>query len=71
MRIGRGQCVTRVLGVCAGLGFLALGVFALAGGQRLGGIAGDRALGFGVALVVVGIAAVVGSLTVADPSRIW
>jgi hypothetical protein len=71
MRIGRGHLVTRVLGVCTGVGFLALGLFALTGGQQLDGSAGDRALGFGVALVVAGIAAIVGSLTVVDPSRIW
>lgn len=71
MRRRGGHLVTRVLGVCAGVGFLALGIFAMAGGQRVAGAAGDRAVGFGIALVVVGLAAVVGSLTVADPSRIW
>jgi hypothetical protein len=68
MRIGRDHLVTRLLGVGMGLGFLALGVFALAGG---GLDPGDRAIGLGIALVVVGTAAVVGSLTVADPTRIW
>ncbi len=69
MRIGRGHLVTRVLGVCMGVGFLALGLFAVAGDA--GGSEGGRALGLGVALIVVGTAAVVGSITVADPTRIW
>ena len=69
MRIGRGHLVTRVLGVCMGVGFLALGLFAVA--RSAGAAGGDRVLGLGVALIVAGIAAVVGSLAVVDPSRIW
>ena len=69
MGIGRNHLVTRTLGVGMGLGFFALGVFVLVG---VGGMdAGDRAIGLGIALIVVGTAAVVGSLTVADPTRIW
>jgi len=74
MRFGRGHLLTRMLGVCTGVGFLALGLFAVAGGRAAdpaAAAAADRALGFGVALIVVGIAAVLGSLTVADPTRIW
>jgi hypothetical protein len=69
MRVGRGHLVTRVLGVCLGVGFLALGLFAVTGGTGAG--EGGRALGLGVALIVVGTAAAVGSITVADPTRIW
>jgi hypothetical protein len=69
MRVGRGHLVTRVLGVCVGVGFLALGLFAVTGGTGAG--EGDRALGLGVALIAAGAAAVVGSITVADPTRIW
>lgn len=69
MGIGRNHLVTRTLGVGMGLGFFALGVFALLGGGGMD--AGDRAVGLGTALIVVGTAAVVGSLTVADPTRIW
>jgi hypothetical protein len=68
MGSGRNHLVTRTLGIGMGLGFFALGVFALVGG---GMDAGDRAIGLGIALIVVGTAAVVGSLTVADPTRIW
>jgi hypothetical protein len=69
MRVGRGHLVTRVLGVCMGVGFLVLGLFAVTGGTGAG--EGARALGLAVALIVVGTAAVVGSITVADPTRIW
>jgi len=71
MRLGRGHLLTRTLGIGMGVGFLALGLFAVAGGHAANGVPADRVLGFGVALIVVGVAAVLGSLTVDDPTRIW
>lgn len=71
MRIHRDHVLTRALGVVLGLGFLVLGVFATLGRHGTDGVVGDRALGLGIAFVIVGATAVVGSLTVRDPSRIW
>lgn len=71
MRVYRDHVVTRALGVALGLGFLALGLFAAIGRPGVDGAVGDRALGFGIAFMVVGVAAMFGSLTVRDPSRIW
>jgi hypothetical protein len=72
MRLRRDHRGLRGLGIVTGLGFLALGLFALVGDPALAGLpARSRALGLGLTLVVVGIVAVVGSLTVVDPHRIW
>ncbi len=72
MRVRRDRLVTRALGVCLGIGFLVLGLVAVVGSrQGVEAIAGNRALGVGLALVVAGAAAIVASLTVADPNRIW
>lgn len=71
MKIERDRPVTRALGICLGVAFLALGVFAVAGGRHWPEPAGGRALGLGLALIVAGVVAVVASLTVTDPSRIW
>lgn len=57
----RDHVLTRVIGTAMGVGFLALGVVVIR----------DGALAFGVTSIVAGVAAVVGSLIVADPSRIW
>jgi hypothetical protein len=58
----------RVLGSAVGVGFLALGAAALAGGARAGV---ERAIGLGLAALVAGVVAVLGSLLVADPHGIW
>lgn len=71
MRIHRDHVLTRALGIALGLGFLALGLFAVVGRHGIDGAVGDRALALGVVFMIAGIAAVFGSLTVRDPSRIW
>lgn len=71
MPLRRDHPVMRVLGIGMGLGFLALGLFALLGAPRLAAAEGSRALGLGLTFIVVGVVAVVASLTVAEPKRIW
>lgn len=71
VKIERDQPVMRALGACLGVAFLALGVFAVAGGRHWPEPAAGRALGLGLTLIVAGVAAIVASLTVTDPSRIW
>jgi hypothetical protein len=62
----------RLLGLAMGLGFIALGAFALLGGPDLvPGTGSGRASGLGVTLVIAGALAIVASLTVPDPHRIW
>jgi len=72
MRIRLDHLLTRAAGLGLGVGFLALGGFALLGDGGLAeGGSGGRALGLGVTLLIVGVIAIVGSLGVTDPSRIW
>jgi hypothetical protein len=68
----RDHAVMRTLGVVFGLGVLALGVLALLGGAGVtDALVATRSRGLGATLLVVGVVAVVGSLTVADPHGIW
>ncbi len=72
LRIHRDQPVMRICGTLLGIGFVLLGVFSALGAGELGEeVSYDRAVGFGVTAVIVGIIAVVCSLLVKDLSNIW
>ena len=72
LRIHRDQPVMRICGTLLGIGFVLLGVFSALGAGELGEeISYDRAVGFGVTAVIVGILAVLCSLLVKDLSNIW
>ena len=61
----------RIAGSVFGLGCCAVGLFSMfGGGETLPELNRERALGFGVAAIVVGLVALIGSLT-ADPHRLW
>ncbi len=62
----------RICGTLLGIGFVLLGLFSVLGAGELGGeVSYDRAVGFGVTAVIVGIIAVLCSLLVKDLSNIW
>ncbi len=62
----------RICGTLLGIGFVLLGAFSALGAGELGEeISYDRAVGFGVTAVIVGILAVLCSLLVKDLSNIW
>jgi hypothetical protein len=72
LRIHRDQPVMRICGTLLGIGFVLLGVFSALGAGELGEeVSYDRAVGFGVTAVIVGIIAVLCSLLVKDLSNIW
>ena len=72
LRIHRDQPVMRICGILLGIGFVLLGVFsALGAGELSEEVSYDRAVGFGVTAVIVGIIAVLCSLLVKDLSNIW
>jgi hypothetical protein len=72
LRIHRDQPVMRICGILLGIGFVLLGVFSALGAGELGEeVSYDRAVGFGVTAVIVGIIAVLCSLLVKDLSNIW
>ncbi len=72
LRIHRDQPAMRICGTLLGIGFVLLGVFSALGAGELGEeISYDRAVGFGVTAVIVGILAVLCSLLVKDLSNIW
>jgi hypothetical protein len=72
LRIHRDQPVMRICGTLLGIGFVLLGLFSALGAGELGGEASvDRAVGFGVTAVIIGIIAVLCSLLVKDLSNIW
>jgi hypothetical protein len=70
--IGRGkQWPLRIAGSLFGLGCGAVGVFSIfGGGEDLPALNRERAFGFGVAAIVVGLVALIGSLT-GDAHRLW
>ena len=65
------QWPLRIAGSLFGLGCCAVGLFSIfGGGEQLPELNRERALGFGVAAIVVGLVALIGSLT-ADAHRLW
>lgn len=65
------QWPLRIAGSLFGLGCCAVGLFSIfGGGESLPALNRERAFGFGVAAVVVGLVALIGSLT-ADAERLW
>ena len=72
MAAGRGQWLLRALGVLFGLGLCALGAFSyFGGGPSLPQPVEQRAVGFGITLVVVGLIAIAGSLLARRVDRLW
>jgi hypothetical protein len=67
----RDQWSLRFAGCLFGLGCCAIGLFSLfGGGDALPELNRERALGFGITAIVVGLVAVIGSLT-SDAHRLW
>jgi hypothetical protein len=67
----RGQWPLRIAGSLFGLGCCALGLFSIfGGGEQLPDLNRERATGFGIAAIVVGLVALIGSLT-GDVHRLW
>jgi len=65
------QWPLRIAGSLFGLGCCAIGLFSIfGGGEQLPELNRERALGFGVAAIVVGLVALIGSIT-ADAHRLW
>lgn len=72
LRIHLDQLIIRICGTLLGLGFVIVGLFSMLGAEGLGaGINHDRAVGFGMTAIIVGIIAVLCSLLVKDLSNIW
>lgn len=72
MRIHRDQLLTRVCGTLLGVGFLAIGAYALVGSFDVAdAVARDRAFWFGVTAIIGGVLAVFASLFVEKLSDIW
>lgn len=72
MRIHRDQPLIRICGTLLGVGFLAIGTYAVVGSAGVADeIARDRAFWFGVTAVIGGIFAVLASLFVENLSDIW
>jgi hypothetical protein len=67
----RGQWPLRLAGSLFGLACCALGLFSIfGGGEQLPDLNRERATGFGIAAIVVGLIALIGSLT-GDAHRLW
>ena len=72
LRIHRNQPAIRICGTLLGIGFVLLGVYAILGaGLHDAEVVRERATGFGITAIVVGIIAVLCSLLVEDLSDIW
>jgi hypothetical protein len=67
----RDEWPLRIAGSLFGLGCCAIGLFSIFGGsETLPELNRERALGFGITAIVVGLVALVGSLT-SDAHRLW
>lgn len=72
MGLGHGQWLLRALGVLFGLGLCALGGFSyFGGGPSLPEPVEERAVGFGITLMVIGVIAIAGSLLARRVDRLW
>lgn len=72
MRLRGDRLAHRMSGVLLGAGFLFLGSFsAIMSEAPEGSSDRDRAIWLGITFLVIGAIAIVGSLTVKDPDRIW
>jgi hypothetical protein len=65
------QWRVRLVGSLFGLGVCVVGLFSLLGAAGLTGLERERAAGFGVAALVVGAVALLGSLAVRDAHALW
>ena len=72
LRIHRDQPVMRISGTLMGIGFVLLGAFSVLGAVELGtAVDQERAMGFGITAIIIGVIAVLCSLLVKDLSNIW
>jgi hypothetical protein len=71
LRINRSQPVKRIFGILLGLGFIAVGLFTLFGGGDLTGVVAERAFGFGITALIVGVIAVGLTLFADNLDNIW
>ena len=70
LRLGK-DWPLRLAGSLFGLACCALGLFSIfGGGEQLPALNRERAAGFGIAAIVVGLVALIGSLT-GDAHRLW
>jgi len=65
------QWPVRLVGSLFGIGAGLIGLLSLLGGTDLGGLERERSAGFGVAALVVGAVALLGSLGVRDARALW
>lgn len=72
LRVHRDQPIMRTCGSLLGIGFIVVGVFSILGAEEMGAqINDDRAMGFGITAIIIGVIAVLCSLLVKDLSDIW
>lgn len=72
VRIQRNQPLTRILGTLAGIGFLAIGAYAMFGAEdAVPAFVKERAWWFGATTIIAGIWAIAVSWLDADLSGVW
>lgn len=72
MQLYTSKVGTRIGGTALGLGFLAIGIFAVSvSGQAPDAAVGGRAFWLGVTFAIAGVSAVAVSWLVSDLSNIW
>ncbi len=72
MRLHTNHLAMRVIGSLVGAGFLAFGLLVISWrGAAVDEALGERALWYGITLLIAGLAALVASWTVRDPSEVW
>ncbi len=72
MRLRRDHLAMRLCGALIGVGFAALGTFALAArSDFVSGAVAERTLWYGVTLIVAGVLAILVSWTATDLESIW